>query len=162
PLVQKLLDWYCDDPDAGIHGAIDWLLRHGKEGPVARPLDWGQRQELLRIDKELARKASPVPSGPGAKRWHVNGRQQTFTLIEGPVEFRMGSPLWEADRIADFEKPHVRVIPRSYAMATKSVTVAEWERFLKDRPEVRYTYTKRYSPEAEGPIIAVTWFAAAK
>src|SRR5262249_1547051 len=30
-LVVKLLQWYRDDPDAGIHGAIDWLLRHGRE-----------------------------------------------------------------------------------------------------------------------------------
>ncbi len=42
PLTVKLLQWYRDDPDPGIHGAIDWLLRHGKEGLEARPLDWGQ------------------------------------------------------------------------------------------------------------------------
>src|SRR5262249_39348929 len=62
PLVAKLLKMYCEHPDAGIHGAIDWLLRHGKEGPVDRPLDWGQRKELERIDRELATKASPVAS----------------------------------------------------------------------------------------------------
>ena len=54
PLGKKLLAWYRDDPDAGIHGAIDWLLRHGKEGPLPRPQDWGQAKELERIDKELA------------------------------------------------------------------------------------------------------------
>src|SRR5262249_20643458 len=40
PLGEKLLLWYREDPDAGIHGAIDWLLRHGKEGKVDRLLDW--------------------------------------------------------------------------------------------------------------------------
>src|SRR5262249_54677125 len=55
PLVKKLLGWYREDPDAGIHGAIDWLLRHGKEGPVNRPLDWGCAKELERIDGEFAR-----------------------------------------------------------------------------------------------------------
>jgi hypothetical protein len=35
-IVTKLLECYRNDPNAGIHGAIDWLLRHGKEGPVPR------------------------------------------------------------------------------------------------------------------------------
>src|SRR3954452_10610924 len=41
PLIKKLLEWYRDDPDPGIHGAIDWLLRHDKEGPADRLLKWG-------------------------------------------------------------------------------------------------------------------------
>src|SRR5262249_56439517 len=30
-LVPRLLEWYRSDPDPGIHGAVDWLLRHGRE-----------------------------------------------------------------------------------------------------------------------------------
>jgi formylglycine-generating enzyme required for sulfatase activity len=163
PLVKKLLDWYREDPDAGIHGAIDWLLRHGKEGPVPRPLDWGQANELERIDRELA-KASRGRRRPekDPRRWFVNGQGQTFTLIRGPVEFRMGSPLCEPDRVLVNEKPHRRVIPRSYAIMTKPVAVAQWQRFLKDRPGVPREFLKRYSPEPGGPIIAVSWFAAAQ
>jgi tRNA A-37 threonylcarbamoyl transferase component Bud32 len=41
PLVQKLLTLYREHPDPGLHGTIDWLLRHGKEGPEDRKLDWG-------------------------------------------------------------------------------------------------------------------------
>jgi formylglycine-generating enzyme required for sulfatase activity len=40
--------------------------------------------------------------------------------------------------------------------------VAEFQRFLKDRPDVEHRYMKRYSPEAAGPIISVTWYAAAQ
>src|SRR5207249_2865302 len=67
PLTRKLLAWYRDDPDAGIHGAIDWLLRHGKEGPVARPLDWGQAKELQRIEDGLKRR-----DPDGVRGWYVN------------------------------------------------------------------------------------------
>jgi formylglycine-generating enzyme required for sulfatase activity len=163
PLARKLLAWYRADPDAGIHGAIDWLLRHGKEGPVARPLDWGQAKELERMDAEFARASRERKRTEDDKRrWYVNGQGQTFTLIRGPVEFRMGSPLWEADRIGVNEKPHRRVIPRSYAIMTKPVTVAQWQGFLKDRPAVPRDFLKRYSPEAGGPIIGVSWFAAAQ
>jgi hypothetical protein len=35
-LLPLLLKWYREDADAGVHGAIDWLLRHGKEGPAPR------------------------------------------------------------------------------------------------------------------------------
>ncbi len=171
--MKKLLAWYRDDADAGIHGAIDWLLRHGKEGPIARLLDWGQRKELERIDRELAKewraarrkaaggKAPEVPPEKGKRQWYVNGQGQTFTLIPGPVTFRMGSPLTEADRLAVIEKPHIRVIPRSYAVQTKAVTVGQYERFLAAQPERRFNYIKRYSPEADGPIIAVSWYDAA-
>ncbi len=50
-LVKKLLTWYRDDPDPGVHGAIDWLLRQSREGPADRPLDWGQRKALESIDE---------------------------------------------------------------------------------------------------------------
>ncbi len=168
PLVKKLLGWYRTDPDAGIHGAIDWLLRHGKEGPVARPLDWGQAKELERIEKELAGQPDAQARGhkPDAPArgttWHINGQGQTFTLIPGPSEFRMGSPLWEPDRNAVNEKPHRRIIPRSYALMTKPVTITQWQRYLKDRPDVPKDYLKRYSPEPDGPIIQVSWFMAAQ
>jgi formylglycine-generating enzyme required for sulfatase activity/serine/threonine protein kinase len=168
PLVKKLLGWYREAPDAGVHGAIDWLLRHGKEGPVNRPLDWGCAKELERIDKELAGKpdAQARDHKPDAQArqatWFVNSQGQTFTLIRGPVEFRMGSPLWEPERIAANEKPHRRIIPRSYAIMTRPVTVAQWQRFLKDRADVPKDFLKRYSPEPGGPIISVSWFAAAQ
>ena len=66
PLVRKLLQWYRDDPDAGIHGAIDWLLRHGKEGPLGRPLEWQD---------------NVYPS-----RWRLMGNERTYDWIgpDGP------------------------------------------------------------------------------
>ena len=37
---------------------------------------------------------------PGGRRWYVNGQGQTFAVIAGPVEFRMGAPADEPERIA--------------------------------------------------------------
>ena len=95
PLTDKLLDWYRNDPDPGIHGAIDWLLRHGKEGLEARPLDWGQAAKLKKIDGEMKRRDPDE-----MRRWYVNGQGQTMVIVPGPVEFRMGSPLTEKEREA--------------------------------------------------------------
>ena len=67
---------------------------------------------------------------PGDRRWFVNGQGQTYAVIEGPVEVRMGSPPSEPDHGED-EIPHRRVIPRRFAIAAKEVTVEQFQRFLK-------------------------------
>ena len=69
----------------------------------------------------------------GDRRWYVNGQGQTFAVIEGPVEFRMGSPPTEPDRIAG-EIPHRRVIPRRFAIAAKEVTVREFQDVREREP----------------------------
>ena len=42
PLTARLLRLYRADPDPGLHSAIDWLLRHGRQGLTDRRLDWQQ------------------------------------------------------------------------------------------------------------------------
>ena len=51
-------------------------------------------------------------------------------MIEGPVEFRMGSPPTEPDRVR-YNEPQRRVIPRRFAIAAKEVTVEQFQRFVK-------------------------------
>ncbi len=150
-LVEKLLGWYRDDPDPGIHGAIAWLLGHDKEGLADRPLKWGESARLKKIDEELK---SRDPDGK--RRWYVNKQGQTMVLIPGPVEYRMGSPLSEEGRL-ESETPHRRRIPRGFAIGASSVTVNEFKRF-----DPKHSFTKRYSPDDEGPIVSVTWYQAAQ
>jgi len=155
-LTQKLLTWYRDDPDAGIHGAIDWLLRHRQEGPTARPLAWGQAKALQQLDDELKRR------DPDGKRgWYVNQQGQTLVLVPGPVEFRMGSPPDEPGHF-ETERLHRRRIGRNYAIASKPVTVTQFQRFLKDRPDVSWPPIQVYAPEGDCPILGVSWYRAAQ
>ncbi len=156
-LVAMLLQWYREDPDAGIHSAIDWLLRHGKQGDAARKLDWGQGEALRQIDAELAGKEA------GARRWYVTGKEgHTFAVLRAPGVFLMGSPLHEPDR-SEIETPHSRKIPRSFAVATKAVTVGQFRRFLEATPAFKrlHNYTKKYAPQEACPQTAVTWYEAA-
>jgi formylglycine-generating enzyme required for sulfatase activity/tRNA A-37 threonylcarbamoyl transferase component Bud32 len=154
-LLDRLLPWYQDDPDPGIHGAIDWLLRHGKEGKAARKLDWGQAPELARLDEELRGKP------PGKRLWYVNGQGQTFTIVPGPVEFLMGSPVDEPGRFDD-EPQHRQQIVRGFAIATKTVTVAEFDRFLAEHPKVTHGAGTKYNPEPNCPMVGVSWYDAAQ
>jgi eukaryotic-like serine/threonine-protein kinase len=101
PLIAKLLDLYRNDPDSGIHGAADWALRK-----------WGQEDKLNGVDAELSKLKDR-----GERRWFLNSQGQTFAVIQGPVEFRMGSPPTEPRRNATMEKPRRLVIPRRFAIA---------------------------------------------
>jgi formylglycine-generating enzyme required for sulfatase activity len=161
-LAPRLLGWYREHPDPGVHGAIDWLLRHAREGPEPRKLDWGQADALRRIDDDLKGR----PAGPG-RRWYLNGQGQLMVLVPGPVEFRMGSPASEVDR-RDTELPHQRRIGRSFALASKPVTVEQFRAFLRDYPELARNwpelarkFPKRTRQEEEAPVVGVTWDEAA-
>ena len=67
----------------------------------------------------------------GERRWYVNGQGQTYAVIEGPVEFRMGSPPTDTEQFAGIEPPRRMRIPRRFAIAAKEVTVGQFQRFLK-------------------------------
>jgi formylglycine-generating enzyme required for sulfatase activity len=171
PFVVRLLTLYRDDPDAGLHSAIDWLLRQ----------KWGKAKELTAIDLMLTEAARgrvvarglagavagptlgelvgpllPAPRVPVTRDWFVNGEGQTYAVVRGPVEFTIGSPQTEPDRVAVSEPPHQKRIGRTFAVATKEVTV---EQFLRFRPD--YEWEKRHSPGPDTPVVAVTWYDCA-
>jgi len=171
PLVAKLLRWYRDDPDPGVHAAIDWLLRYGRQGERGRALDWQQKDALAGIDRELAGRP------PERRDWYVTREGQTMVIVRGPLEFRMGSPAYEVGRVPASDSPDETLqlvrIPRSFAIANKEVTIGQFRRFLDANPEVkrRHAYAdnparmaqvlRQFSPEDDGPQIAVTWYEAA-
>jgi formylglycine-generating enzyme required for sulfatase activity len=96
----------------------------------------------------------------GERRWYVNGQGQTMARISGPVKFAMGAPESEPGRFPN-ELLHRRRIARSFAVATKKVTVDQFERFRKAHPEVPLVNeVKKYAPEGNCPIIGETWFEA--
>jgi formylglycine-generating enzyme required for sulfatase activity len=153
-LVPRLLDAYRTDPDPGIHSAIDWLLRWGKEGPTPRNLDWGQADALRQIDAELRGKA---PSG--GRRWYVNGQGQTLCLFPGPVEFLMGAPGPEPARGESDTRRGVR-ISRNFAVGTREVTNRQFRAFLQAHPEVGYGSRKGPTPDPDGPAGSVSMYRA--
>jgi formylglycine-generating enzyme required for sulfatase activity len=99
----------------------------------------------------------------GERRWYVNGQGQTFAVIEGPVEFRVGSPPTETERMAESEPPRSVAISRRFAIASKEVTVEQFQRFVRENPQFGVTQNclDKYSPALDGPMIAVSWFGAA-
>jgi formylglycine-generating enzyme required for sulfatase activity/tetratricopeptide (TPR) repeat protein len=146
PLIAKLLDLYHNDPDAGIHGAAEWTLRK-----------WGQQEKVKEVDAQLIKRKDW-----GERRWFLNGQGQTFAVIEGPVEFRMGSPATDTECIGGSEPLRRIGIPRRFAIATKEVTVEQFQRFVRTIPqfEVPAGVLNRFTPDPGGPTIVGRWYAA--
>ena len=151
PLVEHLREMYRNDPDAGIHGAAEWTLRQ-----------WKQQEKLKELDAELRKLKDR-----GERRWYVNGQGQTFAVIEGPVEFLMGSPPTDTERIAESEPARRMAIPRRFAIAAQEVTVEQFQRFLKlggitiESYQLSASLLSKFSPDPKGPWIAPDWYTAA-
>src|SRR5262249_25511982 len=118
-LAVQLRETYRSDPDPGMHSTVDWLLRQR----------WGLADELGQFDLKLAGRQ------PGPRRWFVNGQGQTLAVFSSAGDFQMGSSEHEQNR-GDTETLHQRRVPRSFALATKEVTVEQFRRFLKDNLDI--------------------------
>ena len=148
-LTALLRNWLENDPDPGVHSAIQWFLRERGPDRLANP----------------------------TARWYVTAEGQTMAALGGPLSFRMGAPADESGRQPASDSPdeplHDVRIPRSFAIGTTEVTVAEFRRFLDANPTANrgYEYTDgrtrmadvlaRFSPTGDSPAIALTWYEAA-
>jgi serine/threonine protein kinase/formylglycine-generating enzyme required for sulfatase activity len=135
-LVPRLLAFYRDEPDPGVHGSAGWLLRQ-----------WGQQAQVAEIDRGLA-----TGKVEGNRQWYVNSQGQTMVLVP-PGQFETeatGGP----GRPVKARPVKVRV-ERRFALAAREVTVAEFLRFRKD-----HSYLKEYAPTGDYPVITVSWYDA--
>jgi formylglycine-generating enzyme required for sulfatase activity len=114
-LIGELAALWRGDPDPGIHGAAEWLLRQ-----------WGQHGILRRIDLAM----EPADQ----HQWFRNGQGQTMIVFPSPVQYMMGSATAEPGTPSD-EAIRPVTIARSFAISNKEVTVEEFGRFLAENPD---------------------------
>ena len=127
-LKVLLLSWYSSDPDPGTHSAIDWTLRQR----------WSAAGELNAIDRGLC-----GPEVPADRDWFINSSGQTFAIVRGPVSFRMGTVPGSDPYAGGDEPPQERLIARSFAIATREVSLAEFRLFLKENPDLAPVFDRR-------------------
>lgn len=111
-LLELAARLFRDDPDPGVHSAAEILLRRLK----------GER--LLAAAEEELRRAPAEKSG---NRWYLGPEGHTFAIIPDPVTFLMGEPA-PKDAAQFNEKRHYRRIDRSFAIATKEVSIERYRR----------------------------------
>jgi formylglycine-generating enzyme required for sulfatase activity len=142
-LAARAADLYRHDPDAGVHSAARFLLER-----------LGRAAEVARLDRALAGEAG------GGRGWYVNSQGQTLAVVRDPAPFLMGSPGDEPHHRRGEEVPHTvrigRSKARSYAIATREVTVEEYQRF-----QPRYLPPVEYAPDPSCPATMVSWYEAA-
>ena len=116
---------------------------------------------------EVAVRQAAAEAGVGGeRRWYINNQCQTFAVIEGPVEFRMGDPATDTERIGT-ELTRRIGIPRRFAIATKEVTIEQFRRFGKlakitdDAFLLSPSGVVKFSPDPQGPWPAPNWYSAA-
>lgn len=106
----RLVQLYRDDPDPGLHGAAEWLLRQ-----------WQAADDLPEIDKTLA-----TGKLEGDRLWYVNRQGQTMVIVPDPGEFWMGEGT---------ERQKMQ-LGRSFAIGAKEVTVEQFGRFHKSAASI--------------------------
>jgi formylglycine-generating enzyme required for sulfatase activity len=133
-LLEKVQSLYRTDPDPGLHAAAEWLLRQWKQDDWIRQQndEWAKASREASAPGVFPASKDKKPAASKVPQWYVNTQGQTLVVIPGPVEFVMGSPPTEKDREED-EAPHKRRIGRTFAIASKSVTLAEYRSLTKDR-----------------------------
>ena len=151
-LTKTLLGLYRDDPDPGIHGAADWLLRQ-----------WRNEDQIEKIDKELARLPLPTRgvdkgaelSQGNNRGWYINSQGQTMVIVR-PHEFAMGEEASQhrvRPHVLAMEaeaSPHREQMGHRFAIAAKEVTAAQFETFLKDNPRIAAKYDKKVAHAQPG------------
>ncbi len=150
PLIEELLGIYENEPDPGLHGAAEWLLRK-----------WGQGNRLEAVVEKVkcderqlqARKSSEK------RRWYANTKKQTFVVVDAG-EFLMASPESEPDHQSN-EPQHRRHIGRRFAIAAHEVTKSEFEEFRRKRSDIVKPETEQFVRTADSPQTAMTWYEAA-
>lgn len=146
-LTLLLLDWYQSDPDAGIHGATEWVLRQ-----------WGKQNEIATIDKALQQSEHSRDKKNHKREWYLNTQGQTYVILKAD-EFLMGSPLSEVQRDSDDHVLHMHKIGRRFAISSKEVTQAQWRVFLKAHPNMPPNSHEATKTE-DSPIGTISWFQA--
>jgi formylglycine-generating enzyme required for sulfatase activity/serine/threonine protein kinase len=142
-LIGELTRAVQTEPNAGLHSAAEWLLRH-----------W----ELPTAGAAAGADPKTDDANAGNRGWYVNHEGFTMTVLHGPIEFTMGSPANEDQRIAEIENQHRVRIPRTFSIATKTVTQEQFRRFRADYPDDKL---KVYAPHPDCPAISVSWYLAA-
>ena len=136
---SEFLTVYQNSPDAGLHGALDWLLRKR----------WSMGKECDLVCESLKSKTVP------GNKWLVNSMGQTFVILDGPMKFQIGSPIDEPLRY-EAERIHQRAIARSIFVAQKEVTLND---FLALIPQHRHI--EKYSKTPDSAMICISWYDSA-
>jgi formylglycine-generating enzyme required for sulfatase activity len=128
-----------ESTDSGVHSAADHLLRTFDRDPGG----------------EAPTENAPADALDAGRRWWVAPHGSTFAILPGPLEFGMGSSANETYHEAHLERLHRVRIPRTVAVSTIEVTLAQFLEFKSD-----FKYSPDYTPDGNCPVTSMTFHDA--
>ncbi len=90
-VISQLVQWYRDDPDPGVHGATEWLLRHWKQDQRLKQIEQEWTKDKKQREQRLQHIGQELTTGKAKPQWYVTSQGQTMVVIPGPLEFLGGS-----------------------------------------------------------------------
>jgi serine/threonine protein kinase/formylglycine-generating enzyme required for sulfatase activity len=142
---------YRNDPDRGIHSAVELILRNWRLDDV-RKTAFDQLRRDAKLIQRLDREGLAALAG---KQWFVTPSGYTMAVLPGPLEFTMGSPGNEPLRDHNQEPLRKCRIDRTIAVATEEVTLKKFLRFFPEHAQVT-----RFGLDPECPANNLTWYEA--
>ena len=147
-------------PSDTISGALSSQATYAASNLLEQTSDPGVRaaaEHLLEKIGGLTQVEVDPASKENKPRWIQDGQGHTLSIIEAPVEFIQGSSGVEPRRDHFLEQQRKVRIERSYALASKEVTL---EQFLRFKPTHGFSTT--YGSDERGPVTTVTWWDAVR
>lgn len=141
--IEKLIELYRNDPDAGCHSAARWLLQQ-----------LGLSKDADRIDLDLAKEGIRKD-----RNWYVTPHGHSMLIVRGPVLFLMGdvpTKLLPTDRTTQDRQWPMR-INRDWAIGMYEVSRPQFKKFRSAQ-----SVHPVVNPEAKGPQTSLQWYDAAK
>ncbi len=135
--VEQLVQLFESDPDSGVHGAAEWVLRK-----------WGFEDQVERSLEKLRGKPR------NSKRWFVTSKRHTMIVMPAPGRFQIGSPDDERERDENEQRHNVE-IDYAFAVSACEVTVGQYEEFAPADE------SRRNGAGDRSPISNITWAEAA-
>jgi serine/threonine protein kinase/formylglycine-generating enzyme required for sulfatase activity len=153
PLIERLLALYENEPDAGLHGASEWLLRK-----------WGQQKRLEGVIEHLKCDERQLQARTSSlkRRWYVNTQKQTYVIVAGG-EFLMGSKESEPGYSSTDTQFRAR-IRRTFAISAHEISKAQYRTFqqaVKAADLANDPVFRHYVPTDDSAQVAMTWYEAA-
>jgi formylglycine-generating enzyme required for sulfatase activity len=93
------------------------------------------------------------------QQWYVTAEGHTLVVVPGPARFRMGTGRLEASGGLE-PAPREELIRRSFSIASKETTVAQFQRFLLANPAIARPMSPPVGLAGEAPQLQVTWHQA--
>jgi formylglycine-generating enzyme required for sulfatase activity len=153
PLYAKLLAVYENEPDAGLHGAAEWLLRK-----------WGQAKRMDEVVEKLKCDEKRLQNGKSSdkRQWYINTQKQTFVIVDAG-EFLMGSPPSEPEpsNVADVHRCR---IGRRFAISAHELTKGQFRVFSqtgKDASLATHPQLREIVRDDESAQTPMSWYEAA-